>query len=132
MGEKSDVEKIAALFQKHRDELGFVNTAQVREKTTYVEWDEDTVVGAAIVNHCVRKPQTTLYDIAVDENHRRCGIATSLISSIVKETPHKKIIAKCPTELDANSFYDGTGWTCIETEDGKSRSLNVWKYEVDN
>jgi len=127
--QEGDVDKIASLFQDHRDELGFINTAQVREKITYSEWDDGEVVGAAIVNHCVQKPQTTLYDIAVSESHRRSGVATSLIETIAEDSPHEKIVAKCPVDLDANKFYEATEWKLIDTEDGKNRSLNVWQYD---
>lgn len=122
----------AALFQQHREELGFVNRAQCREKTLYTEYDGDEIVGAALVNHCVRKPQTTLYDIAVRETHRGNGIGTRLVTQIAGETPHDKIIAKCPADLPANQFYNQCGWELTAVEDGKNRSLAVWKYEVHN
>jgi len=128
--DEDTVTEIANLFQQHRDELGFVNSAQVREKITHHKRRDGNVVGAAIVNHCVRKPQTTLYDIAVDEDHRREGIASSLIDEIADDSPHDKIIAKCPQELDANGFYHRTGWELHDTEDGKNRFLNVWKYSI--
>lgn len=130
--EDDTVEAVTALFQDHREELGFVNSAQVREKTTYVERRGGSVVGAAIVNHCVRKPQTTLYEIAVDESYRRGGVGTSLVETIVEESPHDVIVAKCPVDLTANEFYRSTGWEKVDVEDGKNRALNVWEYEVDN
>ena len=121
----------ADLFQQYREELGFVNEAQCREKDLYVERRDGDVVGAALVNHCVRKPQTTLYDIAVAKTHRRVGIAELLIETVVQESPHEKIIAKCPVDLDANAFYESTGWNKQNVEDGKNRALNVWKYPID-
>jgi len=123
-------EDIADLFQEHRDELGFVNRAQVREKTTYTVQRDGDVVGAALCNHCVRKPQTTLYDIAVDESHRREGIASELLDDIVSDTPHSLIVAKCPVDLAAMHFYRETGWTLDDVVEGKSRSLAVWHKAV--
>jgi len=120
----------ANLFQQHREELGFVNRAQCREKDLYTETRGGEVVGAALVNHCVRKPQTTLYELAVDPEYRRGGIATKLLQQVARDTPHSKIIAKCPKPLPANEFYRQTGWDKLREESGKSRSLNVWKYDV--
>ena len=123
----SDVEGAAELFQRHREELGFVNTAQCREKDLYTVEKKGEVVGAALGNHCVRKPQTTLYEIAVDENHRRDGIGNELIARMASDSPHDKLVAKCPVDLPANRFYESLGWVCVETEAGKNRPLNVWE-----
>jgi len=118
------------LFQKHRDELGFINQAQCAEGDLYTHCRDDDIVAAALANHCVRKPQTTLYELAVLPEYRREGIATELINRLARESPHDKIIAKCPTELPANEFYAETGWERVGCEDGKKRDLNVWEYEI--
>jgi N-acetylglutamate synthase-like GNAT family acetyltransferase len=127
----SCVEDAAAVFQSHRDELGFVSTAQCREKDLYTVEECGDVVGAAIANHCVRKPQTTLYDIAVLPAYRDSGHGESLIAQITRDSPHDQLIAKCPTDLPSNGWYDATGWTHIDTEPGKNRALNVWQYPID-
>ncbi len=123
-------ESAASVFQQHRDELGFVNEAQCREKDLYTEQKNGEIVGAALVNHCVRKPQTTLYELAVLPEYRRDGIAKGLINQVARDSPHEKIIAKCPETLPANDFYEATGWEQIDREDGKNRALNVWKQDV--
>lgn len=117
----------AALFQQHRDELGFVNRAQCQENDLYTEYVDGEIAGAALGNHCVRKPQTTLYELAVSESHRRNGIAETLVSRMANDSPHEKLIAKCPVDLPANNFYASTGWEKIDTEDGKQRDLHVWR-----
>jgi len=122
--------KAAAVFQQHRDELGFVNEAQCKEKELYTEKRDGEVVGAALANHCVRKPQTTLYELAVLPAYRRAGIAKTLISRLSRDSPHDVLVAKCPQELSANEFYNATGWELVDTEDGKSRSLNVWQKDI--
>ncbi len=122
----------ANVFQSHRDELGFVNEAQCREKDLYTESRNGGVVGAALANHCVRKPQTTLYELAVLPDYRNQGIASGLIKRLARDSPHSKIIAKCPVDLPANSFYNNNGWDRIDTESGKNRSLNVWQYDIDS
>lgn len=117
----------AALFQRHRDELGFVNRAQCQEKDLYTVYVDGEIAGAALGNHCVRKPQTTLYELAVTETHRRSGIAQTLINRMAEDSPHEKLIAKCPVDLPANKFYASTGWEKMDTEDGKKRDLHVWR-----
>lgn len=112
--------------------MGFVSTAQCKEKDLYIERRDDNVVGAAICNHCVRKPQTTLYDIAVDDKYKGRGIGTKLVEKIKRNSPHEKIIAKCPKNLPANKFYQNTGWEQTHTEKGKNVDLNVYKYTFNN
>ncbi len=118
------------VFQQHRDELGFVNQAQVREKDLYIEQRNDEVVGAALANHCIQKSQTTLYELAVLPEYRRDGIAKELIDRLSRDSPHERLIAKCPEELSANEFYGSTGWTLVDREGGKNKALNVWKKDI--
>ncbi len=120
----------ADVFQQHRDELGFVNAAQCREKDLYTVERAGRVVGAALGNHCVRKPQTTLYELAVLPEYRREGIAKELVEKMASDSPHEKIVAKCPEGLPANDFYQQTGWRKVGHEDGKNRALNVWQYQI--
>lgn len=121
-------QEIADLFQKHRQELGFVNIAQVKEKDTYYTERSGQVVAAVLCNHCVRKPQTTIYDIAVDVEWRREGIAKELLFEVYDDSPHNKLVAKCPKDLESNHFYRETGWELDDVESGKNRELCVWKY----
>ena len=120
-------EQAAELFQDHRDELGFVNTAQCREKNLVTVEHLGEVVGALLGNHCARKPQSTVYEVAVDESYRRQGIASDLVADFAGDSPHEKLVAKCPVDLPANRFYADTGWERIGREEGKNRALNVWQ-----
>ena len=120
-------EQAADLFQDHRDELGFVNKAQCREKDLLTVTRDGEVVGALLGNHCVRKPQSTVYEVAVAKSHRREGIAARLVDRFADNSPHDKLVAKCPEPLPANEFYAATGWTRTDREEGKERPLNVWE-----
>lgn len=117
----------ADVFQQHRDELGFVNRAQCEEKDLWTIKCGGGVVAAALGNHCVRKPQTTLYELAVLPQYRRRGFATELVNRMLRDSPHNKLVAKCPIDLPSNDFYAKTGWEQIDTETGKNRPLNVWE-----
>ena len=88
--DRDRAERAADLFQSHRKELGFVNRAQCAEKDLVTVERAGEVVGAALANHCVRKPQTTLYELAVSQEARREGIATQLIQQLAVESPHEK------------------------------------------
>ena len=121
-------EEAADLFQKHRKELGFVNVAQCREKDLYTVKKDSSVVGAVLCNHCVRKPQTTIYDIAVYDEYRGEGHGTELVDKVWKDSPHEKIVAKCPIDLPSNHFYRESGWELVDVESGKNRELCVWQY----
>lgn len=120
----------ADVFQAHRDELGFVNRAQCEEGDLVTIERDGEVVAAALGNHCVRKPQTTLYELAVLPEYRREGLGRELVARLAAESPHEKIIAKCPEELPSNEFYAATGWEQIDREEGKNRALNVWRYDI--
>jgi GNAT superfamily N-acetyltransferase len=131
MSTSAKAEAAAEVFQAHRDELGFVNRAQCEDGDLYTVERDGRIVGAALGNHCVRKPQTTLYELAVLPEYRRQGIATDLIGRLARDSPHDKLVAKCPASLPANEFYDAQGWALIDQEDGKNRALNVWEYQID-
>jgi len=132
MSVSSEAQRAADVFQQHRDELGFVNTAQCEEKELFTVVRDGRTVGAALANHCVRKPQTTLYELAVLPKYRGNGIGTELVERLKRDTPHDKIVAKCPVDLPSNEFYNRTGWECTDTESGKNRDLNVWELQIES
>lgn len=120
----------ADLFQRHRDELGFVNRAQCREKDLVTVTSDGEVVGALLGNHCVRKPQSTVYEVAVLPEHRREGLGETLVDRFAADSPHETLVAKCPAPLPANEFYAATGWVRVGREEGKKRALNVWELSI--
>jgi GNAT superfamily N-acetyltransferase len=132
MSTSDRVAAAADVFQAHRDELGFVNRAQCEDGDLYTVERDGRIVAAALGNHCVRKPQTTLYELAVLPEYRRQGIATELIGRMARDSPHEKLVAKCPESLPANEFYDSQGWSRVDREEGKNRALNVWQYYIND
>lgn len=124
------IKRAADLFQDHRDELGFVNRAQCREGDLVTVERGGEIVGALLGNHCVRKPQSTVYELAVSEEYRRQGIGSELVGRFAAESPHEKLVAKCPEELPSNEFYRSDGWELVDRDEGKSRALNVWERQT--
>lgn len=129
MSSETVAHEAAELFQQHRDELGFVNRAQCREGDLVTERRDGKIVGTLLGNHCVQKPQSTIYELAVAEECRREGIASSLVDEFADESPHDKLVAKCPRELPATRFYEARNWTLVmlEREDSEKRTLNVYE-----
>lgn len=128
----TSAEAAADVFQAHRDELGFVNRAQCRDGDLVTFAPDGEIIGALLGNHCVRKDQSTVYELAVVENHRREGVATELVERFATASPHDKLVAKCPTDLPANEFYSATGWDRVGRDSGKNQALNIWEYQIDS
>lgn len=126
----SSASEAADIFQQHREELGFVNRAQCRDGDLITFDLNGQVVGALLGNHCVRKPQSTVYELAVLPEYRREGIATELVERFAGKSPHDRLVAKCPVDLSANDFYAATGWERAGREGGKNRALNIWEYNI--
>jgi N-acetylglutamate synthase-like GNAT family acetyltransferase len=130
--------RLAEFYQSHRDDLSHFVSEPMVEKggvTNYsIERDGDTVA-AARTRHCVRKEQTTLYDIVVRSDWRGNGFASELIERIASESPHERIIAKCPAWFEATQFYSGGGWELVTVEvDGEPSPNNavcVWRFDID-
>lgn len=123
------------IFSDYTEELGFVSKVQIEEAEEggmlYYERDDDGDMAAvALIRHCKNKPQTTIQDIATDKDHTGEGYAQSLIEEAESDSPNPYMIAKCPQDLPSNHFYRETGWQLDDVEEGKNRSLLVWKKEV--
>jgi GNAT superfamily N-acetyltransferase len=126
----TSAEAAAEVFQAHRDELGFVNRAQCREGDLVTISRDGETVAALLGNHCVRKPQSTVYELAVRAEYRREGLASELVERFADASPHDTLVAKCPDSLPANDFYRATGWERVGQESGKNRALNIYEYEI--
>lgn len=134
--EYSDLtENVYAVFNEFTEQLGFISKVQVEqaEEAGQLYWRESEdgeIVAAAIIRHCVKKPQTTLQDIAVLEEHRGKGLAQSIIDEAADDSRHPKMVAKCPEDLPSNDWYDSQGWEHAGVQDGKNRDLNIWELEL--
>jgi hypothetical protein len=39
-------------------------------------------------------------------------------------------LLKCPSHLEANTFYEKNGFCCIDSVSGKRQKLNVWRLDL--
>jgi 7-cyano-7-deazaguanine reductase len=126
-------DRLSKFFQSHRTELRHaVTLPQIYDDGVEVNVIRrgGNIVAGARYRICKQKNQTTLYDIAVDERHRRSGLASNLIDKIIEEEPHGKIVAKCPSDLPACEFYRSTGWAASGREDTADGQVTVFEYVV--
>lgn len=127
------------LFDRHKDELGFVirsalaNSIKRGELIVAVTRDGDIV---GVVHYRHRKDgQTTLYSIVVDGTYRLRTVGRTLLYELKNEASgkgQKCILLKCPTELEANKFYEAEHFLLVTTELGKHRPLNIWCLPLQN
>ncbi len=133
---KDDLDKIKALADAHRQELGFVRRPALLEAITrkeiIVAQNGEHLAGLVHYRHR-RDVQTTLYDIVVASDYRRFGIGKALIDALIAEARtlgKQTIVLKCPAELLANIFYARLGFERLCEEPGKHRRLIVWQFSL--
>lgn len=133
----ADALSIKVLADAHRIELGFNPRQKFEEAAAqrrgFVALVDELIVGFVIFRHRRVDRQTTLSEICVAKTHRVQHIGKSLISELVKECTYMSrdyIQLKCPVDLPANQFYPHLGFVLYETEMGKKRNLNVWRFSI--
>lgn len=133
-----EIDLIKRLFDRHKNELGFViksaliNSIERNELIVAVN-ERGEIVGVVHYRH--RKDgQTTLYSIVVDATCRLKAIGRALVYELKNEASgkgQKNILLKCPTELESNKFYEAEHFSLIATDSGKLRPLNIWVFQLE-
>lgn len=122
-----DIPALKQLTDTHRQEFGFITVGAFRDSIAKQECKVavyDGCIVGFVRYHQRRDGITTLYEIVVHPDYRGQCIGTQLIVCV----PYTLALRlKCPTDNPANAFYDGLGFACIGTEDGRRRPLNVWQ-----
>lgn len=73
--------------------------------------------------HLRRDKQLTIYEIISTQP----GAGGKMLE-LLKQRPAKSIFARCPADLDSNSWYKSKGFVLEKTETAKSgRKLNHWR-----
>lgn len=132
------------LSDQFKRELGFVNRAILEKAINAAELlvipdpaaasdaPDPALVGFA--HFYVRRDQiVTLYSIVVAPAYQGTGLGRRLFEGLVncaRERHKSEIWLKCPTELNANLFYEHLGLEIVRVEAGKLRPLNIWAYHI--
>lgn len=120
---EADIPGIKAVANRYKSELGFVNSAALKEAAKrfelFVAVINDAVVG--FVNwHHRRDCQNVIYEIAVHPDFRNRNIGSALLEAV--PAPRR---LKCTVDNPANDFY-ARSMSIEATEPGRKRQLNVW------
>lgn len=133
----TDVTQVKAIADANRDTLGFMPRSKIEEvaeqQRAYVAIIDGQVIGFVIFRHRQRDTQTTLSDICIARQWRNTGVGRHLIRCLVdssRQLSRSFIQLKCPVDLPSNNFYLHIGFHLHNTEAGKKRNLNVWRYDL--
>jgi N-acetylglutamate synthase-like GNAT family acetyltransferase len=132
-----EITAIKLLLDRHKNELGFVVQSALtssiqRDELITAVTDNNQIVGIVHYRHR-RDGQTTLYSIVVDAPFRLRKIGRELLRELKSEAHSKGqkcILLRCPTDLEANRFYEAEQFSLVAVETGKRRPLNVWMYDL--
>ena len=129
-----DIDAIKQIADAHRRELGFIRRPSLLEaidrSEVFLAKKSDIPIGFVEYRHR-KDEQTTLYNIAVMSEYRNSGVGRKLVERLKAESQERKktyILLKCPEDLPANKFYSIIGFHLYETEPGKHRKLNIWRW----
>ena len=107
----AELRSVSAMWKGMVAELGPpMMPKQLATLVVLVAVDERGVLGFVNYKHLKRKPQTTIYDIAVHRNARRQGVARALVQRVLSDSPHGCIRLKCIASNPACSFYTRLGF----------------------
>ena len=131
-----DLAPIKRICDANKSELGFVNrgalAASIERGEILCASLEGELCGFVEYHHR-RDAQTTLYHIGVAHEVRGQGVGAALVQSLAAESRRRDkahIRLKCPSTLEANSFYARLGFQPLGIEDGKSTPLQIWQLSV--
>ena len=93
--------------------------------------DDEDKIAAGVGIESVDDPDsiTELYRIAVAEDYRNQGIASTLVEQIAET--YGSIGADCPIESEANGWYYHTGWNYHGINRTSDPNLVRWQYTPD-
>lgn len=123
-----DVEQCQRIARQYPAELAFVQRPKlmqgVEHRELFVACEDNVVVGF-VLWHRRRDGWSTIYDLAVDRNHRCKGIGRALLYTV--PCP---IRLKCTADNPANKFYADAGMVLVDTEQSKHTMLNIYELPI--
>ncbi len=136
LAKSQDISSVKRIADAHRVELGFVMRPTLELAVAH-DWllvaeQDGNIVGFCNYRHCTRVAgRTTIYEIVVSSPHQ--GIGRQLITAIIQDALQRNqsyLHLKCVQGLDANTFYAKMGFALVGIDEGKKRSLNIYKYDL--
>lgn len=128
-GDNIDVERVdlgpvivVGWFVQHT-ELRSVHPHVADTADAWVVSDGGDIIALALVEG------GKLRRLGVLPEHRREGIGERIVDVLYDE--YGELVAECRESLDANDFYENTGWEHEEIRPGDPEALHVWTYDPD-
>lgn len=105
----------------------FIDHTDLRTVSPYVATESDVWVvtdGVDIVAMALVE-ERELHRLGVARGMRRKGVAKALVSHLLDE--YNYLEARCRQSLDANKFYEATGWSKVYELAGDPEDLFLWE-----
>jgi GNAT superfamily N-acetyltransferase len=123
-----DIDTCDRIARQYPDELSFVSKVKMRDgvdrREMFVACVDNVVVGFVLWHRC-RDGWSTIYDLAVNRDHRGLGIGRALLYTV--PCP---IRLKCTATNPANKFYQDAGMMLVGTEPSKRTMLNMYHLPI--
>lgn len=123
-----DLDAVYKLANKNAGYIGYIPKPTYKEgiiKNEIIVVEENGKIVGLCNFHKTKKGYTTIYEIVVEKEYRRKGYRKTMIQYL-RDNKHL-LRLKCPTEQEANKFYEKIGFKKVATVKGKKRPLNIWR-----
>jgi GNAT superfamily N-acetyltransferase len=96
---------------------------------TSAERGELILVPNGMLRYHLRKDgQATIYEIVVLPGRQKRGIGTGMLEELKRRAGMTSIFARCPADLESNSWYVRRGFVCEGEETTRTgRRLKLWR-----
>ena len=95
-----------------------------RKQQVAVCFTGNTLVGFVVVNHCIVRPYTSIYNLGVVPQGRHMGIGSALLYWVETVTPHRQIrIVVDSSNISGLAFWKGRGFVKFGSKLGKDGNV---------
>ena len=134
------IEQVHGLADEHRDEVGFLARGAYLEAAMKGNlWVAIDVASGAFQGYLLfggRHPHLRIFHLCVRPEHRSVGVARRIITEFIlyaTNLSYLNITARVSSELDANGFWQRSGFRIIKQIPGRRSAtiLNIYSYDMD-
>lgn len=134
------IEQVHGLADEHRNELGFLARGAYLEAAMKGNlWVAIDVVSGVFQGYLLfggRHPHLRIFHLCVRAEHRSAGVARRIITELIRygtNLSYFNITARVSSELDANGFWQRSGFRIIKQIPGRRPAtiLNIYSYDMD-